>query len=345
MKSDSQKLIESIRVKAKSLKSPVRFMELCGTHSQTIAQNGIKELLPKNIRLVSGPGCPVCVTDQSDIDIVVGLALNKVPIAVYGDTMNVPGNLMSLEQAKQNGADVEPVYDVTQALEIKKKKTNLVFFGLGFETTTPMTAWAIKQGMTVYSAHKLFPPAMEALMQNKEIKVDGFINPGHVSAIIGTKVYEQFKIPQVIAGFEGIDVLETIDRLLDQVLKREANVENQYARVVRTEGNKKAIVLINEVFSVADARWRGLGLIPKSGLKIKAKYNNFDAEYIYRDLITKIKKQIKPKKSVCQCGLVLQGIIEPKQCKAFGKMCNPDNPYGACMVSVEGACNIAFRHN
>jgi len=300
--------------------------------------------MPKNVKLVSGPGCPVCVTDQTDIDVMVGLALAGVPVAVYGDTMQVPGNLMSLEEAKRQGADVSIVYDITEAVTMSQKKKSLVFFGLGFETTTGMTAWAIQQGLIVYCSHKIFPPAMSALLANKQIKVDGFLNPGHVSAIIGTKVYEQFKIPQVIAGFDGEDVLLAIEMLLAQILENRKDVENAYPRLVSVDGNSKARKLISEVFEISDARWRGLGEIKKSGLKIRKKYKKQDAEFVYTDLIKKIKKEIKPKSSACKCGLVLQGLIESKECPLFGKVCTPDNPQGACMVSVEGSCNVEYRY-
>ncbi|MBI4811877.1 hydrogenase formation protein HypD [Candidatus Falkowbacteria bacterium] len=377
-------IIKSINNKAILLSHPVRLMELCGTHSQTVAINGIKSLIPENVKLVSGPGCPVCVTDQSDIDIVVGLALYGIPIAAYGDVVNVPGNLMSLEEARRNGADVNIVYDTAEAVQLKKKKPRLVFFGIGFETTTPMTAWAIKNGLTVYSAHKLFPPAMSALLRatarvaptssysislhnrmtaispslrntrdinvgaglaSAHLGIDGFINPGHVSAIIGTEIYKKFKVPQVIAGFEGLDVLKAVDMLLGQIINKKAKVENEYSRVVKKEGNKKAQNLINEVFKIKDAKWRGLGEIKKSGLKIRTKYKERDAEYVYKDLIKKIKNEIKPKPSACKCGLVLQGLIEPRECPLFKKVCSPDNPQGACMVSVEGACNVEFRYS
>lgn len=348
MREDTKQIINQIHNKAKIIRRSVRLMELCGTHSQAVVANGIKNLLPKNIRLISGPGCPVCVTDQSDIDIAVGLALNSIPLAVYGDTLNVPGNIMSLEQARRKGADINVVYDVNEALKIKEIKPKLVFFGLGFETTAPMTAWAIKNGLIVYSAHKLFPPAMEALLKNKDIKIDGFINPGHVSAIIGAKVYEKFKAPQVIAGFAGMDILMAINMLLGQILKKEARIENGYRRVVKKDGNRKAKKLINEVFEIKDAVWRGLGIIKNSGLKIRKKYQKHDAEFIYRNLIKKIigrlAEKISPKPNACQCGLVLQGIIEPQECRLFGKVCAPRNPQGACMVSVEGACNIEYRY-
>ena len=344
MRITTNKILLEIEKKATQIDRPLRFMELCGTHSQAIAEHGIKELMPKNISLVSGPGCPVCVTDQSDIDIVVGLALFGIPIAVYGDTMQVPGNLMSLEEAKRNGADVRIVYSISEAVEMQKEKPNLVFFGLGFETTSGMTAWGIKNGLTVYSAHKLFPPAMEALLRNNKIKVDGFIDPGHVSAIIGTEVFQKFEIPQVVAGFSGEDVLLAINMLLDQILKNKPRVENAYGRLVKKTGNEKALAMIFEVFEIGNAKWRGLGEIKGSGLKIREKYQKQDAQFVHKKLIEKIRKEIKIKPSACKCGEVLQGLIEPKACPLFGKVCTPENPKGACMVSVEGSCNVEYRY-
>lgn len=338
------KIIGEIKIKANKIKQTVCLMELCGTHSQAVATNGIKNVLPENIKLISGPGCPVCVTDQSDIDLMAALALNNVPLTIYGDILNVPGNIMSLEQARQKGADINIVYGVDEALKIKKIKPKSVFFGLGFETTAPMTAWAIKNGLTVYSCHKLFPPAMEALLKNKNIKINGFINPGNVSAIIGAKIYEKFKVPQVITGFDGIDILIAVNMLLEQILKKQAKVENEYQRVVKKNGNIKAKKIINEVFEIKNTIWRGLGMIKNSGLKIKKKYQKYDAEFIHQDIIKKMKNKIKIRPSACECGSVLQGIIEPRECRLFSKVCSPNNPQGACMVSVEGACNIAFKY-
>jgi len=340
---ESKKIIKSIWEKAQKINRPLRFMELCGTHSEAIAKHGIKNILPKNIKLITGPGCPVCVTDQSEIDIITGLALSGIPIACYGDATNIPGSLGSLENARQKGAQVHIVYDVTEALKLSRKIPNLVFWGIGFETTTVMTSWGIQNNLTVFSSHKLFPPAMEALLANNKIRIDGFINPGHVSAIIGTEVYEKFQIPQVIAGFGAEDVLLAIEMLLGQIISGEKKVENEYTRLVKKEGNQKAQKIISEIFEIRNASWRGLGEIEKSGLKIRKKYQHLDAEFIHRDLIAKIKKEIKPRKSICRCGEVLQGLIESKQCKLFGKSCTPDNPQGACMVSREGSCNINFR--
>jgi hydrogenase expression/formation protein HypD len=343
-KQASQKIIKKISEKALQIGRPLCFMELCGTHSQSVARHGIKNILPSNIKLLSGPGCPVCVTDQEDVDTLVGLALQGIPIAAYGDALNVPGSVMSLEGARQKGAKVFAVYDVSEGLKLQEKYPSLIFWGLGFETTTPMTAWAIKNNLIVYSSHKAFPPAMTALLSNTRVKIDGFINPGHVSAIIGIKIYERFKVPQVIAGFGALNVLRAINGLLGQVIKGEKRVENEYREVVKNDGNAKARKLIAEVFEITDAKWRGLGTIKKSGFKIRKEYQKFDAKVIYKRQITKIRKNIKVRSTGCQCGSVLQGLLDPKKCPLFKKVCNPDHPQGACMVSVEGACNVEYRY-
>jgi hydrogenase expression/formation protein HypD len=263
---------------------------------------------------------------------------------------------MSLAEAKQEGADVSVVYSAADALELQKKKKNLVFFGLGFETTAPMSAWAIKYGLVVYSAHKLFPPAMKALLANKKLQIDGFINPGHVSAIIGSEVYQQFKLPQVIAGFEAEDVLIAVRMLLEMVRDREIGrlrhqtsdirhqlVKNEYTRVVKKQGNPVAQKMIFEVFEICDAEWRGLGKIKDSGLKIKEKYKKCDVEWLYGRIMKTSDIRHQTSDKGCICGLILQGLKEPKNCVLFGRVCKPENPVGACMVSVEGACHVEYR--
>ncbi len=341
---ETKNIIESINEKARLIRKPVIFMELCGTHSESVAENGLKNILPENVKLVSGPGCPICVTDQADVDVMVGLAKKGIPIASYGDAVSVPGSKGSLETARQNGAKVFVVYDTAEALRLQKKEPNLIFWGVGFETTAPATAWAIKKGLRVFSSHKIFPPAMKALLSEKETKIDGFLNPGHVSAIIGTEVYQNFSIPQVIAGFEAQDILLAIEMLLAQILKKEKKVENEYERLVKKNGNEKAQKFVREVFETRDSSWRGLGEIKKSGLKIKEKYRNQDAEFVYQKEIEEIKKNSQTKKSACRCGEVLRGKIKPQSCPLFGKACSPDNPQGACMVSREGSCNIEYRY-
>ncbi|MFA6184383.1 MAG: hydrogenase formation protein HypD [Parcubacteria group bacterium] len=337
-------LIKKINKVSKEIGRDINLMEVCGTHTQVISRFGIREILPKNIRLITGPGCPVCVTAQRDIDAIINLALAGIPVATYGDLLRVSGYFGSLNEAREKGAQVFDVYSVADALELQKKHPELVFFGLGFETTTPMTAWGIKNNLTVYSAHKIFLPAMEALLEMGEIKIDGFIDPGHVSVVIGIKPYDKLKIPQVITGFEMQDVLEGILLLLNQIKNKDLRVINQYSRAVRERGNKKMQKIIADVFEICDGNWRGFGIIPKSGLKIKSKYKNFNAQIKYKDILDKVDFTHSKDPVGCKCGDVIRGLIESKKCPMFGKLCTPDNPVGPCMVSVEGACNVAYRH-
>ena len=338
-----KKLITQINKIAQEIGREVSLMEVCGTHTQVISRFGIREILPKNIKLITGPGCPVCVTAQRDIDAIINLALAGIPVATYGDLLRVSGYFGSLNAAREKGAKVFDVYSVADALELQKKYPELVFFGLGFETTTPMTAWGIQNGLTVYSAHKIFLPAMEALLSMGEIKIDGFIDPGHVSVVIGTKPYEKLKIPQVITGFEMQDVLEGILLLLIQIKKQDSTVINQYSRAVLERGNEKMQKIIADVFEICDGDWRGFGIIPESGLKIKSKYKNFDAQSKYKNILAKVNFTHSKDPVGCKCGDVIRGLIESKKCPMFGKLCTPDNPVGPCMVSVEGACNVAFQ--
>lgn len=339
-----KKIIQQINIVAKEIGRQVSLMEVCGTHTQAISHFGIREILPKNIKLITGPGCPVCVTAQRDIDAIVSLALAGVPVATYGDMLRVPGYFGSLDQAREKGAQVFDVYSVADALKLQKNYPELVFFGLGFETTTPMTAWGIKNKLVVYSAHKIFLPAMETLLNMGEIKIDGFIDPGHVSAVIGVSPYEKLKIPQVITGFEMRDVLTGILLLLTQIKNKDLTVLNQYSRVVRSAGNKNIQKLIEEVFEVSDGDWRGFGIIPESGLKIRSKYKQFDAQVKYRHILEKVDFSKSHDPMGCKCGDVIRGLMESKKCPMFGRACNPDNPIGPCMVSIEGACNVAFRY-
>ncbi len=340
-----KKLVDEIKNTAKEIGRDINLMEVCGTHTQVISRFGIREILPKNIRLITGPGCPVCVTAQRDIDAIVRLALAGIPVATYGDALRVPGHFGSLDKAREHGAQVFDVYSVEDALELQKNIPELVFFGLGFETTTPMTAWGIQQGLTVYSAHKIFLPAMEALLKMGEIKIDGFIDPGHVSAVIGTHPYEKLKIPQVIAGFEMQDVLEGILLLLRQIKNQDLEVVNQYSRLVKNGGNDKMQKIISEVFEICDGEWRGFGVISKSGLKIKKKYAKFDAQVKYAKILDQVDFSHSHDPKGCNCGDVIRGLVESKKCPLFGKVCTPDNPVGPCMVSIEGACNVAYRYN
>ncbi len=338
-------IIEKIHQSAPKIKKDVNFMEVCGTHTQAIARAGLRSLMPANVHLTTGPGCPVCVTAQEDIDAIVSLANAGIPVATYGDMMRVPGVFGSLDRAREKGALVFDVYSVEEALDLQKDNPDLVFFGLGFETTTPMTAYAIKRGLIIYSAHKLFLPAMKALLEIGELKIDGYICPGHVSAIIGTGPYEEIKAPQVITGFQPNDILLAVYMLLEQIAERAPKVENEYQRVVRPEGNPKALAEIFDVFEVSDGNWRGFGIIPGSGLEIKKEFEKQNAKIKYKKILDKVDFTKSRRKTACSCGEIIRGLKSPKDCPVFKKGCTPDKPIGPCMVSVEGACNVEYRYS
>ncbi|PIN70681.1 hydrogenase formation protein HypD [Candidatus Woesearchaeota archaeon CG11_big_fil_rev_8_21_14_0_20_43_8] len=330
-------IIFKINKIAKDLKEPVNLMEVCGTHSQTIAKYGIRSILPKNVRLISGPGCPVCVTSQQDIDNIIELARQGVTVVTYGDMLRVPGTVMTLEKARAEGADVKHVYSALDSLKYK----DAVFFAIGFETTAPMTAVAVKKGLTIYPAHKTIPAALSALI-SMELKISGFLQPGHVSAIIGSRSYSDLKIAQVISGFEAIDVLSSIYMLLEMIRDGKKGLHNEYLRIVSDEGNIKAQKILDEVFRPSDALWRGLGCIKGSGLTLKDKYKDQDAKIIYADILDKVPVAKEPKG--CRCGDVLCGLCRPNECPLFSKSCTPKTPNGACMVSHEGSCQIEYRY-
>jgi hydrogenase expression/formation protein HypD len=313
-------------------------MEICGGHTNVIMKYGIRELLPENIKLISGPGCPVCVSAQQDIDCMIALAHHNIPIATYGDMLHVPGSNHNLEHAKAAYGNVFEVYAVTEVIELQKKHPDLVFFGIGFETTAPMTAFLLQQGVCVYSIHKLVPPALKILATG-DVKIDGFIDPGHVSTIIGRQVYEDIPVPQVIAGFTPERILRSLRLLVELISENKARVINGYPEAVQEEGNTKAQTLLNTHFVVSDANWRGLGIIPQSGLEVKD--NRLNAKVKYQERLAKVPE---PKKTACRCGDVLRGFIEPMQCPLYKKVCTPQSPSGACMVSEEGSCAIAYRY-
>ncbi|MFH1233227.1 MAG: hydrogenase formation protein HypD [Patescibacteria group bacterium] len=337
-------VLKKINEIAKKIKRDINLMKVCGTHTEAVAKYGLAELMPKNVKLTIGPGCPVCVTSQEDIDAIVSLALSGIPVATYGDMIRVPGYYGSLDQAREKGALVFVVYSTEDALKLQKNYSNLVFFGLGFETTAPMTAYAIKKGLTVYSTHKLFLPAMEALLKIGELKIDGYICPGHVSTIIGTEQYKSMKVPQVIAGFTPEDILMAVYMLLKQILNNKTLVENEYLRSVKKHGNPKAYQEIFDVFDVADGNWRGFGVISRSGLEIKNKYKKFNAKIKYKNILDQVDFSFSRKPTACKCGEIIRGLKNPQECLLFKKVCTPDNPVGPCMVSVEGACNVEYRY-
>lgn len=328
-------------------------MEVCGTHTMAISRYGIKSLLPPNIRLLSGPGCPVCVTPNSDIDRAIAYSKkNGTGIATFGDMVKVPGSSSSLSKEKSIGRDVRVVYSSTDAvrLALENPEKRVIFLGVGFETTAPTVAAYIKdakdRGLKNYfvlSMHKLIPPALKALLDSKEVRIDGFILPGHVSTITGTRVYEfipqEYGVCCVVAGFEPVDVLQAILMLVRQVRDKRPGVENQYTRSVKEEGNPKAKLLLKEVFEPSNSEWRGLGVIPESGLKIKEEYADFDAE---RNIPVKIEKSRENPK--CICGEVLRGVKSPLDCSLFKRVCTPQSPVGPCMVSSEGTCSAYYKY-
>ncbi len=330
----------------------ITFMEVCGTHTMSIARFGIRDVLPGNIRLISGPGCPVCVTSNRYIDYAVALCRREeVILTTYGDMMKVPGSSSSLEREHIEGNDVRVVGSTLEALNIARENSdkNVVFLGVGFETTVPTVAASLieaksknMKNYSVLSTHKTMPEAMRTLSQG-EVKIDIFICPGHVSTVIGTKFYqplvEEYGIGCVVSGFESLDILQSILMGIKQVVNEDLKVDNQYTRAVKPEGNPKARDIIYEVFESSDAEWRGLGVIPKSGLAIKEEYSPLNTE---KQFEVEVEDTVEPKG--CICGQILQGKKRPPQCKHFGTSCVPDNPIGPCMVSSEGTCAAFFKY-
>ena len=314
----------------------ITIMEVCGGHTNTIMKYGIRDILPKNIQLISGPGCPVCVTDQQDIDCMIALAEAGIPVATYGDMMHVPGTQGSLEKIKSEGGDVKMILSALEMLKPENK--DRVFFGIGFETTTPPTAYLLEHGITVYSAHKVMIPPMKILI--KETNIDGFIDPGHVSCITGAKIWEELKMPQVISGFQKNQLIRAIYKLLKLISEGRTSTINDYPEVVTYEGNQKAQALMSKHLKPCTVAWRGMGPIPNSGLEPRDEKLN--ARIKYADILKTVKQAPK---TACRCGEILQGKCEPKDCPLFGTVCTPQKPIGACMVSAtEGACGIAYQY-
>jgi len=345
--------ISRIRELARRVGREVTFMEVCGTHTMAVSRSGLRQLLPRNVKLISGPGCPVCVTDTSYIDAAIELARRPgVVVTTFGDLVRVPGSESSLERERAVGADVRVVYSPTDALALARENPDkqVVFLGVGFETTAPTVAWTIKKAaqdgvmnFSVLCAHKTMPFAMEALLKDQEVKIDGFICPGHVSVITGAQLYrfipERYGIPCVVSGFEALDVMQCVVMLLTQIAEKRAAVEIEYTRSVDEHGNLAAQRLIAEVFEESDAGWRGIGVIPRSGLAIRPEFERWDAA---KALDVRF-REAKPHPG-CRCGDVLRGVIRPSQCKLFAKACTPTNPIGPCMVSGEGACAAFYKY-
>jgi len=337
------------------------FMEFCGGHTYAIARYGLMDILPPSVRMVHGPGCPVCVLPIGRIDMAIDLALNHgVMVCTYGDTLRVPASAgLSLIKAKAQGGDIRMVYSTRDALHIARNnpQREVVFFAIGFETTTPPTALAILQAcqeklsnFSVLCCHVLTPAAIAHLLEDAQVQpwgavpLDGFIGPAHVSTIIGTQAYEcfahQHKKPVVIAGFEPLDVMQAILMLVRQVNDGRFEVENEFSRAVSRDGNRKAQACMAEVFDVrAEFEWRGLSVVPHSALMIREKYTTFDAEMRFN-----LHYRSVPDNKACECGAILRGIKNPNDCKMFGSVCTPENPIGSCMVSSEGACAAHYSY-
>ncbi len=344
----AEALIQKIR---KASTQPIQLMEVCGTHTVSIFRYGIRGLLPGHIKLLSGPGCPVCVTPNRDIDLAIALSREKdVILATFGDMMRVPGSTSSLQKEKAEGRDIRMVYSSLEVLKIAKDhpEKRVVFFAIGFETTSPTIAVAIIQAaaekirnLFFLNSQKRVPPALRALLESRQLNIDGFILPGHVSAILGTNPYQfiskEFGHPAVITGFEPLDILQGICMLVKQIEENRPAVEIQYRRVVHEEGNPVALSKIDEVFEKHGAEWRGIGWIEESGYLFKESYQKMDAR--------NLDVEVEPSREhpECLCGEVLQGIKTPLECRLFKKVCHPENPVGPCMVSVEGTCFTYFK--
>lgn len=332
---------------------PLRLMEVCGTHTVSIFRHGLRSLLPDTISLLSGPGCPVCVTAQGEIDWFIELARRPgVIVATFGDLLRVPGSGTSLMRERAQGADVRVVDSSMAALNLAQDNPNseVIFLGVGFETTAPTVAATVLEAdrlgiknFSIAPAHKLMPPALDALLSGGRVSLDGLICPGHVSVIIGARAYEpvarKFSMPCVITGFEPMDILQGIEMLVDQAQAGTSEVQIAYRRAVSWEGNPKALALMEQVFKRVDAVWRGLGKIKRSGLEIREKFVAYDAGQKFG-----IQAQETPEPPGCSCGQVLSGLISPDECPLFGRACTPSAPVGPCMVSSEGACAAHYKY-
>jgi len=348
-------MAEKIFQKLKGMDVDLTLMHVCGTHQDTLVRHGLQPQLENvGIDIRQGPGCPVCVTTAREIEESIALAKAGKTITVFGDMVKVPGVEESLSDAKTEGCDVRIVYGVNDAVGLAGKIRNeIVFVGVGFETTTPSIAVAVSrkppENFSLLSCHRVIPPALKAIVEMGEIKLDGLIEPGHVSTIIGSEPYaflsEEHNMPQVIAGFEPLDLLMGVYMLARQNKEGAAKVDIEYSRVVKPEGNPTAVEAMHNVFEPADIKWRGFPEIPSSGLVLREEYKEYDARERYEDDLAELKgKEFKEPKG-CRCGEVLRGIVRSEECPLFGKTCKPTNPIGPCMVSAEGSCNILYKYS
>jgi len=350
-----KQLAKEITSKIAELDVNLRFMHVCGTHQDTLVKHGLDAMLKEcGITIGQGPGCPVCVTTPREIEEMLLLARKGKTVTTFGDMMNVPGEKQSLRSMAAEGCDVRTVYGIDDAVHIaeKDKEKDVVFMAVGFETTAPTTAAVLlkepPKNFSVLCCHRTIPPALQAVLDMGEINIDGFIEPGHVSTIIGVKPYKfistQYHVPQVVAGFEPIDVLMATWMLVRQIQRNNASIENEYVRAVKEEGNLKAQEAMKNVFEPTDVEWRGFPCIPGSGLSLKEEFVTYDARQKYASDLNPLKEKTFTEPKGCRCGEVLRGLITSQECPLFGNKCTPKTPIGPCMVSIEGSCNIEYRY-
>ena len=346
MKNMSKLLIKKIN----EIATPVKIMHVCGSHEHTIMENGIRTLLPEEVEIVAGPGCPVCVVPSREIDESLELIDKGVTITTFGDMLRVPGSNSSLAEAKAEGGDVRVVYGINRAIEIAEKEDNdVVFISAGFETTAPTSASELlnnpPENFSILSCHRMIPPAIDYLINSGQTNLNALIEPGHVCTIIGTEPFEYFStdygIPQAVAGFNPLDILMSVYMILRQIKYGTPKIENEYKRAVREEGNVLATQAMNEVFEVTSREWRGFPKIPNSCLEVRKEFDEYNARKKYDIEV----KDVNEAPKGCICGPILRGVARPEDCKLFRKACNPMHPIGACMVSKEGTCNIAHRYS
>jgi len=350
-----KKLAEEIISKIKSLDLELKFMHVCGTHQDTLVKFGLDSLLQQcGIEIGQGPGCPVCVTTPKEIEEILLLTRKDKIVATFGDMVNVPGETKSLQSMKAEGYNVRTVYGIEDAVNLAEthRDKEIVFMAVGFETTAPTTASVLlndpPSNFSILCCHRTIPSALKAILDMGEIKIDGLIEPGHVSTIIGTEPYEfiskDYCVPQVIAGFEPLDLLMAVWMLVQQIEHRKACVQNEYARAVNKKGNIKAQKVIDEVFKPGDKKWRGFAVIPNSSLELRSNFEMYDARKKYESDLKEISKNEFKEPEGCRCGELLRGLLLPHECPLFGTKCKPESPVGPCMVSVEGSCSIEYRY-
>ena len=352
---NDNKLAKNIISNIKKKKVNFKFMHVCGTHQDTLVKNGLDYLLEDcGINIGQGPGCPVCVTTPKEIEEMIYLSKKGKIVTTFGDMIRVPGEKKSLQDLKTDGYDIRTVYGIEDAILLAEKNPDkeIVFMAVGFETTAPTTASAILKNppdnFSILCCHRTIPYALKTIIEMGELKIDGLIEPGHVSTIIGLEPYDfiskDYNIPQVIAGFEPIDILMSVWMLINQIENGISFVENEYSRAVKSGGNVKAQKVINDVFDLSDSKWRGFPVIPKSGLILKNKYDKYDSRKKFEDELIELQSFEFKEPKGCRCGELLRGLISPKECPLFGVKCFPDNPVGPCMVSIEGSCNIEYKY-